>query len=332
MKKILAVVSRDIKSGTRDWLIVYLSIAPILIALVLKALIPSVGDSMLNVAMLEDTPQEIHAHVSKYAKVITVKTESDLEERILRMDEVFGLKENSGQVTIVAEGNESDYMVQLFTSVVDQYRLKDQDIKAEVITSSMGWKMSPLKLQGAIIVIIFSTILGGMLIVLNLVEEKMSNTMSALHVTPVSKTEIVIGKGILGFLLSIFGSIVAVWILGFEGIHYGMLALTIFSIAWISMIIGFGIGVVNKEPISAIASMKVTFVPVLASIFGAIYLPTKWLFVLYWSPFYWAYLNLHDILMQEGQWTVVLRNNGMILVITCLVFIGLKSRIKRGLN
>lgn len=171
-----------------------------------------------------------------------------------------------------------------------------------------------------------------MLIVLNLVEEKMSNTLSALHVTPISKAQIVIGKGLLGFVLSIFGSFAAVFILGFEGVHYGMLGVTVFSIAWISMIIGFGIGVVNKEPISAIASMKITFVPVLASIFGAIYLPTNWLFVLYWSPFYWSYLNIRDILMQESQWSFVLRNNGMILVITLLVFMGLRPRIKRGLN
>jgi ABC-2 type transport system permease protein len=332
VKKILAVISRDIKSGTRDWLIIYLAIAPILIALILKALIPSVGDSMLNVAVLEQTPQEIQNHLSKYAKIILVESEEDLEERVLRMDEVFGLRETPQGLTMVVEGNESEYMVQLFSSVVDQYRLKDQEINAEVITSDMGWQMSPLKLQGAIIVIIFSTILGGMLIVLNIVEEKMSNTMSALHVTPISKTQIVIGKGFLGFFLSIFGSFAAVFILGFEGINYGMLGVTVFSIAWISMIIGFGIGVVNNEPISAIASMKITFVPVLASVFGAIYLPTKWVFVLYWSPFYWAYLNIHNILMQAGEWPKILMNNGMILVITCLVFMALKSRIKRGLN
>jgi len=332
MKRILAIVSRDIKSGTRDWLIMYLAIAPILIALVLKALIPGVSDTTLNVVLLEDTPVELQEHIEKYAKVSYVEDQDLMEDRVLKMDDVFGLKIEGEDYKIISQGNEVFNMVQLFSSVIDQYRYKDLEIDIEVKTSDMGWTMSPLKLQGSIIVIIFTTILGGMLIVLNLVEEKMSNTISAINVTPTSKPQLVIGKGLLGFILSIFGSYVTIFILGFESIDYGMLALTVFSLAWISVIIGFSIGVVNDEPISAVASMKMTFVPVLASVFGAIYLPTKWLFILYWSPFYWAYLNVRDILMNEAVWSKILLHNGIILFLTGLVFVGLRKRIQRGLN
>jgi len=332
MKKIFAIVSRDIKSGTRDWLVVYLAIAPILIALVLKALIPGVSDTTLNVVLLEDTPIEVQEHIEAYAKVTYVDSQDELEERVLRIDDVFGLNIVNDEYEIVAQGNEVYNMVQLFSSVIDQYRYKDLEIDVEVISSDLGWTMSPLKLQGTIIVMMFTTVLGGMLIVLNLVEEKMSNTISAINVTPTSKLELIAGKGLLGFLLSIFGAYVSIFILGFAGIDYAMLAVTIFSVAWISVIIGFGIGVVNEEPISAVASMKMTFVPVLASIFGAMYLPAKWMFVLYWSPFYWAYINMKDILMQEAIWSELLLNNGIILVLTALVFVALRPRIKRGLN
>lgn len=332
MKKIIAIVSRDVKSGTRDWLIMYLAIAPILIALVLKALIPGVSDTTLNVVLLEDTKGEVKTHIETYAKVTYVDDQAALEERVLRMDDVFGLTIDQDNYAIISQGNEVYNMVQLFSSVIDQYRYKDLDIKAEVITSDMGWTMSPIKLYGTIIVIMFTTILGGMMIVLNLVEEKMSNTLSAINVTPTSRVELIAGKGLLGFILSIFGAYITIFILGFSDINTAMLAVTVFCLAWISVIIGFGIGVVNDEPISAVASMKMTFVPLLASVFGAMYLPAKWMFVLYWSPFYWAYINIKDVLMQEGIWSEILMRNAFILVITGLVFVGLKSRIKRGLN
>ena len=332
MRKFLAVISRDIKSGTRDWLIIYLSVAALLIALILRALIPGVNSSAMNVVFVEGTDTDLIAHVASHAKVGAVSDEAALRERILRMDDVLGVLVDGEQYKIIKQGNEVMPLEDTLKFVLNTYKGESIDLPIQITFSDIGWEISPLKLEGGSLLIIFTTVFGGMLIVLNLVEEKMSNTLSAINVSPISRTVFILGKGALGFAIPIIGSIGSVLILGFAGINYGMFIVSVICIALISIIIGFSIGVVNNEPISAIASMKMIFLPVLASIFGAMFLADQWHFVLYWSPFYWAYDSIHAILLNEATWQQVLVNAGIIIGLTGLVFLALRKRIAHGLR
>ncbi len=330
MKKILAIVKRDIKSGMRDWLIVYLSLAPFLIALILRMLMPSVGNTTVNVVTLRDDP--IATAIESFVKLETVNTLPLLEARVKRMDDVFGIISIEGGVELVTQGNEGEGSKEMIKSILYRIQYPDVDTGIDVVFSDMGWEMSPLKLQGGTLLMIFTTVFGGMFIVLNLVDEKMYNTLKALNVAPVSRIQMVVGKALLGFILPMIGTIGAALILGFNGIHLGQFLTSVFSISLISVIIGFGIGVVNSEPIAAVASMKMVFVPVLASVFGAMFLSDQWQWVLYWSPFYWAYDSLHAILLDEGTWKQVLGNSMIIFALTALTFYGLRKRIREGFN
>lgn len=333
MKKMLAIISRDIKSGTRDWLIIYLSLASLLIALILRTLIPGLSSSSLSVVMLDNADSKLVDILSERATILLVDSQEALEERILRLDDVYGVIEQSdGTYKIINQGNEALPMNDTLRYMINAYSGQSVTLPFEVAFSDIGWMMSPLKLEGGSLLIIFTTVFGGMLILLNLVEEKMSNTLSAINVSPISRTQFVVGKGLLGFMIPIFGGFGSALILGFTEIDFLMYFVSVVSISLISIIIGFSIGVVNNEPISAIASMKIVFVPILASIFGAMFLSDQWQFVLYWSPFYWAYDSIHAILLDEATWGQILRNSGLIILLTGLVFLGLRKRIQNGLN
>lgn len=331
LNKIFAVVRRDIKSGTRDFLMVYILIAPFLLALALRALVPSAGSTTIKTAVLEGTDSAFVSYLENYGTVEVLRDRPALIDRILKTDDIFGVIDNDGKHEIIRQGNESEGFSEVLAYIIRSYET-DIKLPVEVVISDIGWNLSPLKHQGAIFLIVFGSVFGGMLIVLTLVEEKMSNTIAAINVSPISKKEFVIGKGLTGFAMPFIGSFAVIFILGFEGINYAMLAVLIACISLISIIIGFSVGVVNTEPISAIASMKTTFVPILASVFGAMFLTEKLHFLLYWSPFYWAYKGMDEIILQTARWSNLLLYCLMILIITTGVFLLLAKRIKHGLK
>lgn len=331
MKRILFIARRDLKSGLRDFLVVYLFLAPVLFSLLLRLFAGGVAASPLRVAVFEDGAAIASALVD-YAHVEQFATRDALLERVLRLDDVLGVVATSAGHELVAEGNEmpgTDAAVRLVL-----YRLGAEEgaLPAIVEISDIGFTLSPFILQGGLLLLIMTTVFGGMLILLNLIEEKMSNTLSAMNVTPASRLEFILGKGLLGFLTPVLGGSMAVYLLGFRDFNLGMFLVSMVSLAFISLIIGFLVGVTNDEPISGIAAMKGVFVPVLASVLGAMLLAERWQFVLYWSPFYWGYLNMNAILLGDATWGEVLRNSTIILVITGIVFAALRPRIARGLR
>ena len=331
MKRILFIARRDLKSGLRDFLVVYLFLAPVLFALLLRLFAGGVAASPLRVAVFEDGAA-IASALADYAHVEQFATRDALLERVLRLDDVLGVVATSAGHELVAEGNEmpgTDVGVRLVL-----YRLGAEEgaLPAIVAISDIGFTLSPFILQGGLLLLIMTTVFGGMLILLNLIEEKMSNTLSAMNVTPASRLEFILGKGLLGFLTPVVGGSMAVYLLGFRDFNLGMFLVSMVSLAFISLIIGFLVGVTNDEPISGIAAMKGVFVPVLASVLGAMLLAERWQFVLYWSPFYWGYLNMNAILLGDAPWGEVLRNSTIILVITGIVFAALRPRIARGLR
>lgn len=332
IKRILAITIRDIKSGLRDYMILYIIIAPFLISFILKMLIPAAGTTTINVALDKSIDQSMVNYLEDFGRVEVMSNIETVKKRVQDTDDIFGLVKYENAYHIFQQGNEMEETVEILDYIVNSYENQGLKIPIEVKISDIGWKLSPLKQYGANLLVIFMSVLGGMIILLNIVEEKQYNTLAAVNVSPISRIEFVIGKGLLGFVFPIIHAFGILIILGFPDINYWMVAAVTLSIALISVIIGFVIGVMNDNPISAISSMKMLFIPILASIFGGIYLNKKWLAFLYWSPFYWAYDAMDSILLQEATWNHVLANCGIIVIITGVVFILLSKRIQRGLN
>jgi ABC-2 type transport system permease protein len=300
--------------------------------LILRAMVPSLGSSVLNLAVDPSVDQAVVEYLEQHADVVLYDTEDQLLKRVRAMDDVFGIQQTGDRFGIVREGNETEGMEVILKQVLNAYANQDIELPAEIRISDIGWKLPPLKQFGGSLLVVFVSFFGGMIIMMNIVEEKQSNTLSAINVTSVSRPEYVVGKGLLGFVIPIFHSFVVLLIMGFTGLNFAMVTMVVISIALISVIVGFMIGVLNDNVISAASSMKALFVPILASVFGGIYLADKWQPLLYWSPFYWAYDSMNRIILGEATWFHIVRNSGIILALTAVVFAFLSKRIARGLN
>jgi len=332
IRNILAITRRDIKSGLRDYFILYIIIAPFILALLLKMMTTSVGKTTVNIVVDSSIDTSLVEYLKEYGKVEIYDNIDKVNKRVNDTDDYFGLTKEGETYNIIQQGNELEGTVEILDYIVNSYKNQDLEIPVKVNISDVGWTLSPLKQHGGNLLIIFVTVFGGMVILLNLVEEKHENTLAAVNVSPVKRFEYIIGKGLLGFCIPIIHAFGMLGILNYGSINLYMVSIVILSIAMISVIVGFMLGVTNDNVIGAIAGMKMLFIPIFGSVFGAIFLNSKWHVLLYWSPFYWAYDSMNSIILKEATWTHILTNCGIIALITIFVFILLSKRIKRGLN
>jgi len=332
MKKIWTIFRRDLKSSFRDSMVLYILVMPFLIAIILNLLTASTSGTALNVVVDPSVDTEVVEYLKTVGSVETVTDSDALIERVNRLDDIYGVSMENGDYLIHRQGNEKVEMQQVLQMALDTRDHSELLTGVEVTVSDVGWILSPVKRFGGNILAVFVTVFGAMVLMIHLVEEKQENTLAAMNVAPVERAEYVAGKSILGFLLPVIHVLGILLILNYGPIDYVKAAVVILALALTSVIVGFAIGIRTDNVIGAISGMKMMFVPILASVFGAIYLKESLHFLLYWSPFYWAFRAMDRIILQTATWQAVLLPTGIILLISTVVMLLMAKRIRQGLK
>lgn len=330
MRKIISIFRRDTKSSFRDFLIIYMIVAPILLTIGLKFFIPSANEAALNFALLDSLDKEVIEEFQKYGRVEKFKDIDVLKNRIKDNDDVAGIVEEKGRLKVILEGNENHD-----TEVIPQMIIKDitNDIESQITYSfsNIGQNISLVALYGTVGMIITAIVVGGMVIGLNVVEEKESDTMRAINVTPINKIQYVIGKSLIGIIIGIIDTYIILFILGFFGVNKMMALVLIIISSLVAVIFGFLVGVLSGNQMAAIANMKGLFILIGASVIGGIVLSSSNQIFLYWSPIYWSFVGFRDLILEELTWKTLIKYSAWISGITLLFFVALKRKISRGL-
>lgn len=332
MKKIWTIFHRDLKASLRDSMVLYILVMPFIIAVILNVLTASTSGTAMNVVVDPSVDKEVVAYLKTLGSVETVTDSNALMERVGRLDDIYGLSMENGDYLIHRQGNEKVEMQELLQMALDTRDHSELLTGVAVNVSDVGWILSPVKRYGGNLLAVFITVFGAMVLMINLVEEKQENTLAAMNVAPVERYEYVAGKSILGFLLPVIHVLGILMILNYGAIDYAKAAVVILALAVTSVIVGFAIGIRTDNVIGAISGMKMMFLPILASVFGAIYLKESLHFLLYWSPFYWAFQAMDRIILQTAAWRDVLIPTGIILLISAVVMLLLAKRIRQGLK
>ncbi len=234
-------------------------------------------------------------------------------------------------IIILTQGNESAGVVD-FAKALQALYVLDADIEdsnAEII--EFGREIPPLKKMLVNISILMASVLGGMLIAINIVEEKADNTISAINVTPLSRMGFVFGKSIMGLFMPIYGSISIILITGFGSINIGQMLMVVLSATLLSLLIGFVEGLSNDDMMTAAASFKMIFLPIAGVIAVAEAVSDKWQWTVWWMPYYWTYKGTDAVLSSNASWPQILLYTSIILALCGAVYLFLAPKIKTGL-
>lgn len=333
IRKIYLIFQRDLKASLRNFLTLYIIVAPILFAILINVFSPGINDTTVEIVLLDgENPQQIE-YFKQFAKVELLMTLEDIDDRLKRRDNIIAvLPDQADEYFILTQGNEPDYIVDYVRSLAafEHYEIGIEDSIAEI--EDYGRDIPPLKKVMVNTAMIFTSILGGMIIALNIVEEKTDNTISAIHLSPVSRIEFIAGKSMIGIFVPLVGTILILTITGFRGINYFHAILMVATSCIITILIGFIEGINNDDVMNAAGNMKMLFLPLFGSIAGQELLADKWQFLFYWIPFYWTYKGNDLLLSNRGSWLDIIKYSGIVLGISAVVFLLLAPRIRKGLE
>ena len=332
LRKIIRIFIRDIKSTPREPMAIYIVIAPLLLAVAITLFAPGLNDTTVNLAMLKsDEPAHIE-YMQQFAKVELFDDQQALETRVNKRDDVAAIAPKGERYEIILQGNENE-IVQTYSAMLNSlYEIGATPEDTSATMMSFGKTVPPLKTMLVNILVSLTVMLAGMLIALSIVTEKAENTINALNVTPLSQTGFVIGKSMMGGLVSLVSIVIALFITGYSGVNWLMVLLVGFTSMLLSLIIGFLQGLASDDVIEAATNVKMVFLPISGSIVGYELLADKWQWTMYWSPFYWAYKANDMILSKTADWGTVLLCTGMVLVLTLAVYFIARPKIRKGLS
>lgn len=332
LKKIWTIFMRDFKVNTRDFIALYILVVPVVFGFGIQALAPSVNDTTVRLAMLESENPAKAEYLEQFAKVEVFADMEALTDRVEKRDNIVAILPEGDSSYILTQGNEPESVLNFAKLVNSFYDLGLDVDETTAKFESFGRTESPLKKMLVNISLLFVSVLSGMMIALNIVEEKMDNTISAINVSPVSRIGFILGKSMMGMFLAVYGSVALVWITGYQHVNFGQMLLAIGSVTLLSLVVGFIQGIVNDDVMNAGAGMKMMFLPVGAAVAAVELLSDKWQILFYWVPFYWSYKGNEAILSYTSTWPQIIGYSAIVLALSGVVYYFLAPKIQKGLS
>ena len=332
LKRIWTIFIRDLTVNMREFMTLFMMVIPLLLAVGINFLSPGINDTSVNLALIENENPEQAAYFDDFAHIELFSDKQRVEDRVRSRDDVIGILPKDNGYFIMTQGNEPESVLEYakLLNVLYESDVQLEDARSEII--EFGRTVPPLKKMLVNILLLLISMLAGMLIALNILEEKVDRTVSAINVTPTSRSAFILGKSLTGMAIALFSSIACLLITGFYNINLGQAALVVFSTTILSLLIGFIQGLNSNDVMEAAGSVKLLFLPMAGSIAGYEFVKGNWQIFFYWSPFYWAYKANDMILSKSGSWPQLILFIGIILVICGAVYALLAPRIVKGLQ
>lgn len=332
LKKTWAIFIRDFKVNTREAITIIILIIPLLLSVGINLITPGINDTTVNVALIRGEDQQQADYFNKFAHVELLDSRRAVEDRVMQRDSVLGIVKDKGGSVILAQGNEPGSAVEYTKVIKSLYESGAEPDSAHYKITDFGRTTPPIKKLMVNVMLLFTAVLAGMLISLNIVEEKADKTVRAINVTTVSRSAFILGKSIIGIIFALVLSAACLLITGYYDVNIGQAVLVILSVTFLSMLIGFVQGINSNDVMEAAGSVKLMFLPLAGSVAGYELVTGSWQICFYWSPFYWAYKANNIILSKGNDWGQMLICVGAIIAICAIVYLLLSPRIRKGLQ
>lgn len=335
--RIRALVTKDFSLFFRNRFISVITVLGIILYLLFYFVMPKTVNETLEIGLY--SPVSIPGFTQVEGEgllLISVESDELLQESVVNGDYIAGISLPSDIAQALMNGTRPDITLYIasdvpqeikdsVTAIINElaYQAAGQpfmvDIDEQVIgTDMVGMQVPPrdrMRPMLAVLLIMFETFGLANLIA----EELEKGTVRALLVTPMSITELFVGKGIFGIGLAFIQALVFMAIVG--GLSHNPL-LMIFALllgAMVTTAIGFFIGSVAKDFMSVLAWGMIIYILLMIPAFGVMFpgAVTGWIKFI---PSYYLVDMVHRVASFNAGWGDVLSNILILLAVSVVVF------------
>ncbi|QRN83286.1 ABC transporter permease [Chloroflexota bacterium] len=325
MKRILTIIKQDWTNVLRDNLLFYIFLAPVIMAVAVRLLAPSIETVSVRVAVNEAMPQAIQENLTEFAKVFVVPDRNSIITRVEKNDDVPGIYWEDGQYEIILQGNEQEgeELSQILLSAATS---PEETADFTVITHP---KESLFTEYALILVLITAVMLGAIVESFNMVRDKESGMIRAWAVSPLRMAEWTIARAIFAMLAGLVMTVTAIIIIAGVSVPWGQILIGYLSSVGIAVLIGFLLGGLSNTQLQMMATTK--FIMGLYSVLPilSIFVPDSWRLLFYPFPNYWMFVIFQNIFVRPRSAPVgFLAACGLTLAVT-MVYLAILTPILR---
>jgi ABC-2 type transport system permease protein len=329
VKRIINFILKDITVARRDNIILYMLIAPLLIAFIMRLFIPSLESSTVAFAVDVSKGTEFAEKLKGYGKVYVMQDDAATRERVGKTDDVIGITATEGKYTVILEGNENDEIKEAAYVVLADIT-RGQRIAQYSINNTGGGK-SLIKEYSAILIILMSVLIAGMSAGFNIIDEKESGAVRAISVTPLRMWQYLAARSIIITVFALILSLLSTLILLGTRVNLLYTAVGTLFCSGIAILLGILIGGFAENQIKGIAMVKLIAFPFTIIPVASIFIPQKWQALLYIFPNYWMFRIFFNIFVKvdiSGFWLSAVITLAISAVFLLLLIFPLKKRLR----
>lgn len=320
-KRIGNFIAKDLTKAMRDNMVIYGAIFPIVLAIVLNFFIPSVQDMKLKVAVQSNAEQKVIDGLKRYAEVELYDTRELVQRRVERNDDMAGIVKEGKEYVILLEGNEGEQAGEIASTLMDMI-LSEQPM-AKYKHVSLGKTNSAMREISGALLLLSAILIGGYISGFNIVDEKETKAIRALSVSPLKLVEFIIAHLLLCFVIGVILAVLSVLILSGTSVNYWLIVLSIAATTGVGVLLGFIIGGLADNLISAIGVVKFLMLIFIGIPIGSLFTPQNFQWVYYVFPNYWAFQSYMNIFNNNQQaigfgistWFAFLSGTGVVILL-----------------
>lgn len=330
LKRILTYLQKNITTSKRNNMVIYMILFPVILAIGMNFFMPAVTEVAVTVAVDKNVGSDFINKMENYANVELYDSADSVKERVKRVDDVSGIIKEGNEYVVLLEGNEPESAVEMSRAVMNQIISPAENVSYQHATLDKGTNM--MKEMGGSLLLLNAILISGLVIGFSIIEEKETEAIRSLSVSPLNLTEFIISHTIFTVVLGLILAILPTLILAGTSVNYWMVVIATVCTIGIGLAWGFLIGGLSDNLLSAIAVIKGTMLFLIGIPIGSVFMPDSYRWIFYIFPNYWAFQVYRNIFNGNQQW-ISFNNASLIsLAFSFIIIIVMIPMLNKRLN